>query len=260
MLNRKLSTPGGHEERIAALFPGRTHFEGDRPVFQQPLFLIGFTNRSGSNLLAEHMRSTRHFRGFREQLNHDTVASTTEREGYASFPEYVRGVVPADLGSRYFGLKASWDQMLMLFRWRIDRMFPGVNVIHIHRRNVISQAVSFSIADQTKKWSSLHEGIAVEPEYRYEEIQGRIYAIMFANMAIPHITSILGVPTRQVLYETLARDPRPVMQRIGAFAGVDLSRWSPKEPRLQKQAGALNEAFEQRFKADSDRDLLHVGS
>ena len=54
-----LSAQGPHESRVRALFPDAFAFAGERPVFSKPLCILAFTNRSGSNLLADYLPYTK---------------------------------------------------------------------------------------------------------------------------------------------------------------------------------------------------------
>ena len=118
-----LAKPSRHEQKIIQAFKGRVAYEGSDPIFDTPLFLLGFFNRSGSNLLGEYLNSTPFFSGFREQLNGDMVLRTAERQAIASFPDYiVASSAAARAQGRIHGFKASWSQVMMLLRFGIDRM------------------------------------------------------------------------------------------------------------------------------------------
>jgi hypothetical protein len=47
-----------HEKVLRKLFGAKCAYDG-RMVFNAPLMLIGFTNRCGSNLLADYLRAAR---------------------------------------------------------------------------------------------------------------------------------------------------------------------------------------------------------
>src|SRR5215217_6934176 len=101
-----LST-GLHAQTIAEHFDGRVAFEpGDRPI-GDTLAIVLFSNRSGSNLLAEYLRSAGGFRGLSEVLNHDTVRRVSADRGHESFGQYLRALHDAnDRPGSVFGVKA----------------------------------------------------------------------------------------------------------------------------------------------------------
>ncbi|WP_378951186.1 Stf0 family sulfotransferase [Mesorhizobium sp. ANAO-SY3R2] len=262
MINELFFTPGIHESSALAVFDGAVKYSGD-PIYPFPLYLIGFTNRSGSNLIAEHLQSTGQFSGLQERFNWDAMPIDAAEFGAKSFPEFVtmivdRGLVPGTV----YGFKAGWDQIAMLLRWRIDTMFSGgVRVIHTIRRDLLEQAVSFSIADQTKRWTSLVEGEPdASPVFRFEDIEGRVAGAAQANQLIAYLCSLFEIPRLEAYYEEFAADPIPSIHRIGEFAGLDLSQWVPTETRLKKQADDTNIQFIERFRKATRQQILDVAS
>lgn len=262
MINELFLTPGIHENSALEVFDGAVKYSGD-PIYPFPLYLIGFTNRSGSNLIAEHLHSTGRFSGFEECFNWDVIPLHAAEFGAKSFPEFVtkivdRGCVPGTI----YGFKAAWDQIAMLLRWRIDTMFTGgVRVIHTIRHDLLEQAVSFSIADQTKRWSSLVEGDPeAVPVFQSEDIEGRVDGLAQGNLLIAYLCSLFKIPRLPVYYEEFAADPIPSMNRIGEFAGLDFSQWVPTETRLRKQADGTNIQFIERFGKATRQQILDVAS
>ncbi len=84
-----LSKPHKHEESIIEFFQGNVRYTGPE-LFDQPLYCLGFFNRSGSNLLADHLRQTPYFSGFYEELNFQGVGIRSKKWGVLSFPDYLR--------------------------------------------------------------------------------------------------------------------------------------------------------------------------
>jgi trehalose 2-sulfotransferase len=248
LLNR-LARSRKHEKTIRDLFPDGYLYSGDRPVYSHPLYLLAFSNRAGSNLLAEYLRSTTVFDGFREQLNHDVVSRLSARLEAKSFPDYLKNV-SQKYGSKnaIYGFKASWSQIMMLLRCRIPQMYSGIRIIHIVRADPLAQAVSYSIAYQTKRWTSVHKGEpGVTPEFDFDDIARRLEGVLFSAEAVPLISSLFGIPRVRIQYEDLAANPVGTMRKIGEFSGHDFSAWVPNKPVLSRQAGTLNEAFAARF-------------
>lgn len=253
-----LETPGVHEKEIKRFFKGNVQFDGDAPVFDEPLYLLAFSNRSGSNLLASYLRATPYFGGFHEQLIHSTVTTQATDGACETFPDYIRWA-STNYGQGYktWGFKASWDQIMMLYRFGINRMYPSVRIIHITRRDLVDQAVSYLIASQTKKWTSAHDGDAgVEPAYDYATITKLMQSSASAELQMRMISVLFDVPYTQVRYEALVRRPEFVMDKIGQFANIDLSKWKPKEPPITKQANALNQEFYDRYILERKAALL----
>jgi LPS sulfotransferase NodH len=253
-LFRKMATPGEHEARISGIFGKQCRYEGDTVVFPRPLVILAFTNRSGSNLMADYIRQANYVGGLGEFLNHDGLARRVAKRNIPSFPEYIHDLhreyspVPKSLG-----IKASWDQMAMLLRWNIPAMFPRVTVIHVMRHDMVAQAVSYGIALQTKQWSSRHAADGSEPVANSEQVADSMIKFHNANLMIRLITEAAGMERFDIGYEQIVTDPSEHVVRLlhkARLAGTD---WMPQTPGLSKQGGGLNRAFEDRFRAD----LLH---
>ncbi len=252
----KLAKRRRHEKVIRAHFGEKAVYTGTGPVFPYPLYILGFANRSGSNLLADYLRSTDHFSGFHEQLNHDIVTRTATRLGATSFPEYFEKV-SSKAGGKAYGFKASWDQILMLMRCQIHLMYPDIRVIHITRNDIIAQGVSFSIALQTKQWTSRQAGIGnVTPEFKFKSVAAMAEGALFSQNAIEFICSLFRIPRIEVTYEALTKRPLATIVRIGRFSDIDLSSWKAPPPALSKQAQDQSTKFVKRFKARVRRKLL----
>lgn len=245
-----LGNPGIHERSIADLFSGRVSFSGEGPVFPKPLRIMAFTNRCGSNLLADYLRQTGKIGGFHESLNHDTVDTAAERHGIENFPDYVSYLFESMAVDGNFGVKASWDQIAMLGRWKILSMFPGATIIHMRRADVISQAISHCIAHQTKRWTSAQKGIDKKPVYSFAQIEKIVESINFSNSVIPIVARVMGLPLTGVLYEGLTRNAEAVVTNLGKSLSLDLAEWTPKQPKISRQSDAVNSEFLRLFTAE----------
>ena len=242
-ISEALAQQGPHERNIRTLFPGAFVREGTEPLFTKPLYLLAFTNRSGSNLLADYLRQTREFRGFGEGLNWDTVQRSLEQYPADSFPDYVARLAgPLNEPGRW-GIKASWEQIVMLKRANIFSMFPSVQVIHSVREDLVGQAVSHWIAHQTNQWTSAQQGSGVNPDYAGDRIEHILMDAVRSNGFINLICRTLDLPRHVVVYERLQANPADEISRLGHALSLDLDGWQPGTPRIARQRNATNATF-----------------
>ena len=82
-----LAEQGPHESKIRALFPDAFAWQGPEPLFSKPLYVLAFTNRSGSNLLADYLLQTGRFRGFGEALTAADAIVITDVYGAGEMPQ-----------------------------------------------------------------------------------------------------------------------------------------------------------------------------
>jgi trehalose 2-sulfotransferase len=234
---------GSHEHKIRALFPGAFSWSGPYPRFAKPFFILAFTNRSGSNLLADYLRQTGRFRGFGEGLNGDEVERSLTRDPIASFPDYVARLAGPPNEPGFWGIKASWDQILMLQRANIPAMFTGVRIIHSVREDILGQAVSHWIAHQTNQWTSAHKETGVTPSFAGDRIEHILMNIVRSNCYIDLIARTLDIPRHIVVYERLQDRPADEIARLAEAMSVDLGDWKPGTPRISRQRDTINDIF-----------------
>lgn len=246
----QLSAIGAHEKILTEFFREKTRYSSATPVFKSPLYVMAFTNRCGSNLLADYLRQTGHIGGFHESLNHDTVLRTAREEGIASMPDYMAMLHEKFAAGGHLGIKASWDQILMLSRLKLFGMFGSVRIIHIRRTDVISQAVSHWIAHQTKQWTSNQARLDIEPDYDFDRISTIISNVNLANGLIALIAEALTRRHVPVTYEALERAPLATVVTVLRRLGLPHEEINLGEPRIAKQADERNAAFINRYKAD----------
>ena len=246
----QLSGVGRHQREIESIFAGDVAWSGADRVIDRPLVVLAFTNRCGSNYLGELMRSTGLIAGLGEALNADAVARRCHAWGVTSFPGYF-----LTLAARHkvpFGVKASWDQLLMLLRWGIPRMHSGLKVIHIHRRDIIGQAISREIAWQTGKWTSLTKvEDVVTPTYDACRVSQQIASIQQEEGLLPLIFDAFDLDVTHIAYEDLVDRPEAIVRKTMEQIGLPCPAWTPGKTRIEKQADGVNDAFRAAY-----RDVL----
>lgn len=244
---------GPHAPKISDIFRGNTAFSGTEPVFDAPLHVLAFTNRSGSHLLGEYLTAHPGLRGFGEVLNHPVVANQTAAFGIDSFPDYIsrlaKPVAAKPLAA--FGVKASWDQLNMLFRWRIDKMFASVKIVHICRQDIIGQAISYMIATQTNQWTSRQQADPeAVPTYDFDALCNHLHLFSLANDSIVVTSKAHDLPYHQVFYEDLVARPQETVADVIRFAGLEMGNYALPVPKLEKQASDLSNQFRKQFLRD----------
>lgn len=238
---------GLHEKHIRNLFPDAFTWPGTQThFFSKPLYILAFTNRSGSNLLADYLRQTGRFRGFGEGLNWDEIRRSLETVPTASFPDYIARLAGPLNEPGIWGIKASWEQIIILQRANILSMFSGVKIIHSVRRDLLGQAVSHWIAHQTKQWTSIHKESGITPDFSLDRIEQILMDIVRSNTYIDLIARSLGIQRHVVVYERLQDDPAAEISRLADAVSIDLGTWQPRTPRISQQRNETNDSFRER--------------
>lgn len=238
-----------HENNIKEAFAGQVKYTGNGPVFTKPLVVILFTNRSGSNLFSEYLRNTNYIGGLKEILNSQRFKDIKYTKNFASFPDYFQSEAKPHISQdKFFGVKASSNQLAMLHRWNIPAMFSGMMVFQIVRDDLLDQSISMSIAKQTGKWSSQLTG---KPEsevlFDWAEIQRLIERNSEQNVSGKLLMDALMVPSATFRYEEFVVDPKPYIEQALSLLGIEDQTLQIEEPKLKKQANELNMRFRAQF-------------
>lgn len=226
-----------------------------KPISGKRLIILAFFNRSGSNLLAEYLRSAPDLHGFREQLNHTVVIGRCAELEIDHFPDYITRLAQ-EKPTPGFGLKASGGQIRMLADWNILAMFEQVQVLHIQRRDIISQAVSFWIARHTLQWKSSQTAIMDERAIPYDvRVMSDIAEVILQqNRLITSVCSEFALPVKPVVYEDLVAEPQDEMRSILRFLKVESNLWvPPAQTEHHRQESEIKRAFVQKMREDMRR-------
>lgn len=254
MIEEINKTNRNHQNNIHSHFKGNVQFEESAPIFDFPLCLLAFTNRCGSNLLAEYLEATGLFCGFHEPLNSDVVSHISQLRDIHTFPDYIEHVTRNQhKPDQFFFMKSSWDQFLMLREWGILNMFSGLRIVYIERLNYINQAISYTIANQTKQWTVFHEKQNDEVHYDRTVIDAVIAANSKANRIFRYLFELLNLDYVHIAYEELVKDPAANVAKVLMYFEYipDLDFFNNYQPRLKAQSNSLNQEYKERYFAES---------
>lgn len=256
---RLIDKPQQHELNIKKHFGGKVRFNGDAPLFDTPLVVVLFTNRSGSNLFAEYLKNTGLIGGLHEATNTPRVLALSEKLKIRRYPDLFRKEAKdAIAASGHYGIKASASQLAMLYRWNIPAMFSGVVVFHTVRDSLLDQSVSMSIAKQTGKWRSDVKTDSGEAKFDFADISGFAERTVLQNLAGYALIEALEVPHNTYRYEEFTRDPAPYIQDALGLLGLEADLDSLPEPSLKKQANQKNEDMKRAYR-DIIRGQIGLG-
>ncbi len=247
MSRRPLDKISEHERQLRRYYP-RFDFPPDCKPLNEPICIVLFTNRSGSNLISEYMCASKRFSGFGEPLNHEQVIHRSKCENIRSFPDYLRlELERVRREGCMFGMKSSYTQAMMLVRCgAIPRFFNDVRWVILQRRDILSQAISFSIAFQTKQWTSMQRRIG-GVQYNFRDIENRLKGLTVAYNAMDTFCLEQGVDPYRIFYEDFVMKPRQGARDLAAHLGVTNVNFDKSKLKLQKQRDNLNEEFKQKF-------------
>lgn len=251
-----LDKRGPHEAALRQRF-ARFEYRGEHAPVTDPVCILLFTNRSGSTLVAEYLRATGRVVAMGEPLNHPIVGRRAARFGLRTFPDYLaheyrRWHQPGTV----YGFKASWDQALMLWRAGIlPHYFSNVRWILVQREDLVAQAISFSIAEQTQRWHSFDAGDHPAPVYDYARILRRVQTLAQSNAALQAVCSLLQLAPCRIDHDAFVAAPEEHTHALADHLGLGEVSIDPERIRLHRQRDGTSREFRERFLADYRRSF-----
>jgi trehalose 2-sulfotransferase len=252
--------PDVHAQKLADFFAGRKRAPdaakrlADELATLKTFYILCFTNRCGSNFLAQALASEGRIRQAGENLNFDAVQHQCDRLGLGSYDEYLAWLVRQLKGpEKVFGCKASAGQLIHLYNAGVlEKVKDKLRFVHISRRQPVDQGISMLIASRTRKWTSTDAGVQAD-DIRYDpkELIPIIEALNRQNAAFTVLFDMFGIKPTPVLYERLVADPARVVRRVGRHLGLPNLKFVPEKVVYERQADLVN----LRIRADIAEDF-----
>jgi LPS sulfotransferase NodH len=228
--------------------------------------------RSGSNLLTDGLRDTRHA-GMPKQFflpkAESGYAAELGIDPVADYAGYVRAIVNAKITrNEVFGFKLmSWYLDDFLARLReahgfgnsttsdlelLCNAFPRLRFIRIMRRHKLRQALSTARALQTGLWK-VQEGKSIlrEPEFDPDLIEQSLHEAERQDKLWDNFFRAIGIEPFEVEYEMLCQDYEKTIRAVLNFLKIKLpagARVGP--PVTTRQADEISRKWEERFIAE----------
>jgi len=246
-------------------YPQQFSPEMDLPAHDGPTrtYLIASTARSGSHMLGHLLKDAGPFGVPLEYLHHGNLKLWMHRFGTDDPQAALREVIRHRTGATgWFGLKAHWHQFFPFRKEHgIDVLGDLRTVLWIYRRDILGQAISYTIAAQTGQWISGAPRKA-EPRYDYDAIKRCLNNLRAENNYWSIFLSKQNLPVLRIAFEDLV-DPiiRPgLMTRI--LARLDARPQEPQqafEPaRTQKQSASINEEWREAWLSEAPEERLPI--
>jgi LPS sulfotransferase NodH len=240
---KKASQHFGSLEGAAVPVPAGTKF-----------VLICYTNRCGSNYLADIIASSGVFNIAGEDLNYENIVQGAKKFGSKSFQAYFAALVERRRKAGHYFLKVAPAHLELLGKSGVlAQILSDTKFVLIERADKLGQAISFAIATQTQKWTSLQPANISEAEASFTPtvIDDAIVSFSEAHMMFYQFFGRNGIVPANVFYEHLVEDPDQCLQAIGKSIGLAGLRHVPGRVRLERQAGPVSEEWRAKYLAMS---------
>lgn len=214
----------------------------------RPIFLC-FTNRSGSNFVAESLASDGNFNLGKEIYNFKYLQRTILADSkIISYQNYLQSIVTNDAMGGYFVSKLSVAHIPILLKCGLGRWMSERGIfIHIQRSDKLRQAISFYIANKTNIWSSMQKSIVdLKVDFDRKEIEENILNIQEQNNLFELFFAENCIEPFTLNYEQFSFMPQSMLNFIGNRIGENITL-KTENLRLARQSGELNENLRNKY-------------
>lgn len=209
------------------------------------------TPRCGSHFLGHQLHARGCFGYPLEYLNPGnwTVWSQRAQSADASDTlDYVKSVRTGPNG--VFAVKLHHEHLAAFLKYEANPL--DYKFIHLCRRDLVKQAISFARAQQTGAWiSDMPEtGTA---QYDWALIAQKVEAISRGNADWQSFLCSLGIAPLQLFYEDIVADAPKAIDQIATYLDIDISQVPPGEPSFapKRQKRPAQDRWRERFEQES---------
>ncbi|MCZ4501196.1 MAG: hypothetical protein JWQ74_3753 [Marmoricola sp.] len=231
-------------------------------------YLVCATPRTGSTLLCSFLASTgvagrpeSYFREPDRRLWAERFGVPVDDDGSHDFAAFVAGAVRSGTSANgVFAARIMWGTLPSLLAGlaeategrpdveTLEGAFGPLRFVHLQRRDVVAQAVSWARAEQSAYW---HPGDVAqgEPRFDIDQIDRLVATIGAHNAAWSSWFDREGVVPLRIDYEQVTGEPREAVGSVLRWIGSSMpASWVP-ESRQRRQADLLNADWTTRYLA-----------
>jgi trehalose 2-sulfotransferase len=221
-----------------------------RPVRCRKIVFLCFTNRSGSNYLAELLGSTRQINVAGEFLNFDTALTHIEKGDLQSFYDYFISLVDTQSVRGSFACKIAITQIALIQQaGLLDEIMPYSRFVLSERADLLGQAISLEIASRTGRWTSYMQptGAVAETDFDRNRLEMIIRNIAHEQQLFRLFFAINGLDHFHVNYEQLTSHTATMLKMMCDWLEIEAPPGCFERTGTQRQSDALNNAWRNRF-------------
>lgn len=241
-----------HRAALASLF-GAAGDEAETEIDPATRFLfLCFTNRCGSNFVAELMAAGGRINRAEEVFNGDTIATHVRERGLRSFAAYVNFLCDRLREGGRLAAKVSLEQLLMLTEAGVlDQIVTRSDFLLLERQDRLRQAISLLVAVQNRQWTSRQASVKPDAAlvYRRDFIDEQMALIAQQTFGFYRFFASNGLTPKHLAYEELIAQPAQSLGAIEDWLGLPAAGPRDLALPIQRQASALKEAWRARYQA-----------
>jgi LPS sulfotransferase NodH len=217
---------------------------------------VCFTNRCGSNFVANALSSNGFLNTAGEFFNADTIIENCVAENLNSIPDFVNWLIDRAGKNGYLVSKIAIGHLEVLAKVGIiEQLLDISHFIMIERGDKLGQAISYDIARQTGKWTSNMVGAKKDNDLEYsgDRLMDIMNAISNQNREFSRFFGLNGIVPALINYEQFEEDPSYFIDYLSRFLGISELSFVPEQVGIQKQAGRINRTWRDKYNRECTR-------
>lgn len=221
-----------------------------RPQRCRKIVFLCFTNRSGSNYLAELLGATKRINIAGEFLNFDTALTHIRKNNLDSLHDYFVGLADTLAVDGSFACKIAITQIALIKQaGLLDELMPHCKFVVSERADLLGQAISLEIASRTGKWTSYMPptGAVTEADFNRTRLETIMRNIANEQRLFRLFFAANGLGYFQVNYEQLTSHTPTVMRMMCEWLGIEAPVDCFQRTETERQSDALNETWRSLF-------------
>ncbi|MDD5271544.1 MAG: Stf0 family sulfotransferase [Methylovulum sp.] len=228
-------------------------------------YIICFSSRCGANYLSDLLAMDGQMGNAGLALNYDVVIAHSEKQGFRHIQDYVAWLIKHTTSAqKIFGTKLVWEQLYFLTKIGvIPHIIKSPRFIHIHRKDVVGQAIAIYISTQTGQASSKQNPPSVK--FNPQQIIRLIETIELSHSKFMMYFKLFNANYINIAYEDILSNEAGAVKNIVQSLGINLAEeisLNGSTPRNQEQSSELHEEFREMLQKmygfENHKNLSHI--
>ena len=224
-------------------------------VQTKKVLIIASTGRSGSHMFGHALWKTNKFGFPLEYVNPANLTEWKKRLGSDDVLEVLNKLKrkrTSDNG--VFAIKLHYPHLTEIGGIdKLKEIFPDAYYILLHRKDVLKQAVSLSIAKQTGVWISGQKAINEKASYNRKQIEACLKETIINNSSWKYALSANGCKFIEMDFDNVRNNLAESILEVANFMDVDICHSEiPSEHVTKQQSNPINAEWAKTFTSEHD--------
>lgn len=221
------------------------------------ILIIASTGRCGSHMLGHALHKTDSFGFPLEYMNLANLAEWKKRLGKEDLHSVLNEIQQRRTSPNgVFGIKIHYSHIKQFGGFqKLLELLPDAYYILLSRKDLLKQAVSWSIASQTGVWISGQQPVNNNPEYDFNHIDQRLRQAILDNSSWRYTLAANGCNYTELDFDNVRINLVQSIRDIAKFLDINVdSTKIPKEQITKKQSKDINLEWEMRYLSDFNKN------